>query len=96
MPVLPDWVNYYFPSKIHIEVDCAPKMGQYVKNVGNRVLLITTQKDLAAGSDLLSVKRSIEKNTNGIIIYDDIENTPSFKDLDTAAHFARQAQVNCI
>lgn len=96
MPVLPDWVNYYFPSKIHIEVDCAPKMGQYVKNVGNRVLLITTQKDLAAGSDLLSVKRSIERNTNGIIIYDDIENTPSFKDLDTAAHFARQAQVNCI
>lgn len=96
MPVLPDWVSYHFPPKIHIEVDCAHKVGQFVKNIGNRILIITTQRDLAAGTDLLGLKRSIEQHTDGVIIYDDIESSASFKDLDTAAHFARQAQVNCI
>jgi alcohol dehydrogenase len=96
MPVLPDWVSYHFPPKIHLEVDCANKVGQYVKHIGNRVLLLTTQKDLSSGVDLLSIKRSIEQHTDGVIIYDDIESVASFKELDTASHFSRQAQINCI
>ncbi len=96
MPVLPDWVSYHFPPKIHIEVDCAPKAGSYIKTIGTRILIITTQKDLQTNVDLLSIKKGIERNTEGVIIYDDIESVATFKDLDTAAHFARQAQVNCV
>jgi alcohol dehydrogenase len=96
MPVLPDWVSYHFPPKIHIEVDSAPKSGSYIKTIGTRILIITTQKDLQTNVDLLSIKKGIEKNTEGVIIYDDIESVATLKDLDTAAHFARQAQVNCV
>jgi alcohol dehydrogenase len=96
MPVLPEWVSYHFPPKIHIEVDCANKVGHFAKHIGSRILVVTTQKDLAVGSELLSMKRSIEQHTDGVIIYDDIESAANFKDLDTAAHFARQAQVNCV
>jgi alcohol dehydrogenase len=96
MPVLPDWVNYQFPPKMHIELDCASKCGNFVKFVGNRVLIVTTQKEMQSTGDLISIKKSIEKTTDGVVIYDDIEVAASFKDLDTAAHFARQAQVNCI
>ena len=96
MPVLPDWVNYHFPSKMHIELDCGPKCGSYIKNIGNRVLIVTTQKEMHNTTDLLVIKKSIEKTTDGVVIYDDIEVAASLKDLDTAAHFARQAQVNCI
>ncbi len=96
MPVLPDWVNYQFPPKMHIELDCASKCGNFVKYVGSRVLIVTTQKEMQSTGDLISIKKSIEKTTDGVVIYDDIEIAASFKDLDTAAHFARQAQVNCI
>lgn len=96
MPVLPDWVNYQFPPKMHIELDCASKCGNFVKYVGSRVLIVTTQKEMQSTGDLISIKKSIEKTTDGVVIYDDIEVAASFKDLDTAAHFARQAQVNCI
>ncbi|MCB1177585.1 MAG: iron-containing alcohol dehydrogenase, partial [Leptospiraceae bacterium] len=96
MPVLPEWVNYHFPPKIHIEVDCAHKSGSYIKNIGNRILIITTQKDLQSSVDVLSIKKSIERDTDGVIIYDDIITAATLKDLDTAAHFARQSQVNCV
>ncbi len=73
MPVLPDWVNYQFPPKMHIELDCASKCGNFVKFVGNRVLIVTTQKEMQSTGDLVSVKKSIEKTTDGVVIYDDIE-----------------------
>ncbi|MCE9501390.1 MAG: iron-containing alcohol dehydrogenase, partial [Leptospira sp.] len=96
MPVLPDWINFQFPPRVHIEIDCAYKMGAFVKNIGSRVLMITTQKEMQNTDEMAIIKTSIEKHTDGIIIYDDIEDAPSFKDLDTAAHFARQSQTNCI
>jgi len=96
MPVLPDWVNFHFPTKMHIEMDCAPKCGNYIKNIGNRVMIVTTQREMQNTADLMAVKKSIEKTTEGVVLYDDIDVAASLKDLDTAAHFARQAQINCI
>lgn len=99
MPVLPDWVNYHFPPKLHIEIDCGSKIGNFVKNIGSRFLVVACQKELQNDlitSELMNIKNSIERNTEGTIIYDDIDSAPTFKDLDTAAHFARQAQVNSI
>lgn len=59
-------------------------------------MVVTTQKEMQNTADLMSVKKSIEKTTEGVVLYDDIEVAASLKDLDTAAHFARQAQINCI
>ena len=96
MPVLQDWVNFHFPCKLHIEVDCASKAGNFIKHVGSRFLLITTQRELQNPNELYALKSSMERETEGLIIYNDIENVGTFKELDTAAHFARQSQVNCI
>ncbi len=96
MPVLPDWINFNFPAKIHLEVDCAHKCGQFIKHVGSRILIVATQKELQNSIDLSSVKKSIEQQTEGVILYDNIPGVATYKELDTAAHFARQAQVNCI
>ncbi len=96
MPVLQDWVSFQFPSKLHIEIDATSKMASYIKSIGSRFLLITTQKELQSPTELFQIKSSIERNSEGIIIYDDIVDTPTFADLDTVAHFARQSQVNCI
>jgi alcohol dehydrogenase len=96
MPVLQDWVSFQFPSKIFIEIDAISKFGPISKSFGNRFLLITTQKEMMNPSELFILKTSIEKNSEGVIIYDDIESIGTFKELDTAAHFAKQSQVNCI
>ena len=96
MPVLQDWVNFHFPCKLHIEIDCAPKVGHFIKHIGSRFLLITTQREMHNPNELYILKSSIEKDTEGLIIYDDIENVGTYKELDTAAHFARQSQGNCV
>ena len=96
MPVLQDWVNFHFPCKLHIEIDCAAKAGHFIKHIGSRFLLITTQREMHNPNELYILKSSIERETEGLIIYDDIENVGTYKELDTAAHFARQSQVNCI
>lgn len=96
MPVLQDWVNFHFPSKVHLEFDCIAKSGNFVKHIGSRFLLVTTQKEMQNTNELYALKKSIESNSEGIIIYDDIKENAGFKQLDTVSHFARQAQVNCI
>ncbi|MCB1192782.1 MAG: iron-containing alcohol dehydrogenase [Leptospiraceae bacterium] len=96
MVVLADWINFYFPTKIHLEVDCSYKVGNYIGGIGNRIVVITTQKEMQNTGELSVVKSSIEKSAEGVIIYDDIESEATLKDLDTAAHFARQSQANCI
>lgn len=117
MPVLPDWISFHFPTMIHFEIDGAAKIGSFIKKFGNRIVVISNQKEMNNTNELGSIKSSIEstldtskylntsfntvrtslsRNTDGFILYDDIENTPTFKDLNTAAHFVRQAQANCI
>ncbi|MBE7410778.1 MAG: iron-containing alcohol dehydrogenase [Leptospiraceae bacterium] len=96
MPVLPDWVNFQFTPRIHIEIDCGFKMGSFVKNIGSRVLMLSTQKEIQNTDELSIIKTSIEKHTDGVILYDNIEDKPTFKELDTAAHFVRHSKANCI
>ncbi len=46
--------------------------------------------------ELTIVKTSLEKHCDGVIVYDDIVDIPSYKDLDSASYFARIANANCI
>ncbi|MCZ8238657.1 MAG: iron-containing alcohol dehydrogenase [Leptospiraceae bacterium] len=96
MPVLPEWVNFHFPPKIHFEIDCTYKTGNFVKQIGSRIILLSTQKEMENPDELTIIKTSLEKHCDGVIVYDDIEDIPSYKDLDSAAYFARIANANCI
>jgi alcohol dehydrogenase len=98
MPVLEDWVNFHFPSKVHIEIDCTHKVGRFIKQTGDRFVIVSTQSELntQVSSELSVIKSSIESSTEGVILYDDIEKEATFKGLDTAAYFVRQAQANCV
>ncbi|TGK87049.1 iron-containing alcohol dehydrogenase [Leptospira noumeaensis] len=96
MPVLPEWINFQFPPKIHFEIDCGYKLGSFVKNIGSRVVLITTQKELENAEELSIIKTSLEKHAEGVIIYDDIVDRVHFKDLDSCAHFLRISNADCV
>ncbi|EMJ98602.1 iron-containing alcohol dehydrogenase [Leptospira sp. WS58.C1] len=96
MPILPDWINFSFPTKIHFEVDCGFKMGNFVKNIGNRAVILSTQSELENMDEFSIIKTSLEKHIDGVILYDNIEKEPTLKELDTAAYFARISNANCI
>ncbi|MCP5499309.1 MAG: iron-containing alcohol dehydrogenase [Leptospiraceae bacterium] len=96
MPVLTDWVSFHFPPKIHLEVDCGYKIGNFIREISNRVIIINSQAEMENPAELSLIKSSIENSTDGVILYDDIETETTYKNLDTAAYFARQAQANCI
>ncbi|MEM7182509.1 MAG: iron-containing alcohol dehydrogenase [Spirochaetota bacterium] len=96
MPVLTDWVSFQFPPKVHIEVDCSHKVGNFIRQIGNRTVIISTQEEMKNDVEFDVIKSSIENNTDGVILYDDIENFTTLKSIDTATHFVKQAQANCI
>ncbi|MCZ8155405.1 MAG: iron-containing alcohol dehydrogenase [Leptospira sp.] len=96
MPVLPEWINFQFSPKIHFEIDCGYKLGSFVKNIGTRVVLIATQRELENAEELSIIKTSLEKHSEGVIIYDDIVDRVHFKDLDSAAHFLRISNADCV
>jgi alcohol dehydrogenase len=96
VPVLPEWINFQFSPKIHFEIDCGYKLGSFVKNIGTRVVLIATQRELENAEELSIIKTSLEKHSEGVIIYDDIVDRVHFKDLDSAAHFLRISNADCV
>ncbi|MBM9575994.1 iron-containing alcohol dehydrogenase [Leptospira sp. 201903070] len=96
MPILPDWVNYTFPPKIHFEADCGYKVGNFVKNIGTRTVIFSTQQELENMDELSIIKTSLEKHIDGVILYDDIVKEPTLEELDTAAYFAKIANADCI
>jgi alcohol dehydrogenase len=96
MPVLPEWINFHFPPKIHIETDCSYKSGGLIKNIGSRAILLSIQSEMENPDELTIIKTSLEKHIEGVIIYDDIEAEPNFKQLDSAAYFARISNADCI
>ncbi|PJZ70333.1 alcohol dehydrogenase [Leptospira perolatii] len=96
MPILPDWVNFHFPTKIHFEVDCGFKMGNFVKNIGSRAVILSTQSELENMDEFSVIKTSLEKYIDGVILYDNIANEPTLKELDTAAYFTRVSNANCV
>jgi alcohol dehydrogenase len=96
MPVLPEWINYHFPTKIHFETDCAYKVGTFVKNFGNRILLVSTQREMENIEELQVIRNSLEKYADGVILYDDIEDRATISDIDTATYFARITNSDCV
>lgn len=91
-----EWVHYQFPPRVYFEYDCTHKIGSMVKDLGQRVLLVTVRDEISNPDQLAVLRTSLERHTHGCIVYDDIQSTPSPDDLDTAAHFAKQSNADVI
>lgn len=91
-----EWVHYQFPARIFIEKNATHKIGTLVKEVGSRALLIALKSELSNPDELAIIKTSLDKYTAGCIVYDDMPGRPGHKELDTAAHFAKQSHADII
>jgi alcohol dehydrogenase len=91
-----EWVQYQFPTRLFLERESTHRIGTMVKDVGRRVLLLSLKNELANPDEMAIVKTSIEKHTNGCIVFDDIFARPGFNELDTVAHFVKQSRADCI
>jgi alcohol dehydrogenase len=91
-----EWVHYQFPSRVFFERDSTHKLGSLVKDIGARVLVLSIRNELSNSDELAVIKTSLEKHTTGAIVYDDILDTPSTEELDTAAYFVKQCRADVI
>lgn len=71
-------------------------MGQMVKRIGNRPIILSVQSDSKNREAMEQIKKSLDSNTNGAILYDDFLEAPGFSEMDTAAHFTRQSNADII
>lgn len=91
-----DWVHYQFPSRVFFESEATDMIGSLVRELGQRVLLVVIQDEMHNPEELETIKSSLEQQTTGCIVYDDILSNPSNDELDTAAHFAKQCRADII
>lgn len=91
-----DWSHFYFPGRLYFERNSLQRLGEMVKHIGSRALILTIQKDNTNASSVDSIKNSLDKNISGSIVYDDLEKRPGFSELDTAAHFLKQSNADVI
>lgn len=91
-----EWVHYQYPSRVFFERDSTHKIGSFVKDIGNRILLVTVRNETSNSDELAVIKTSLEKYTTGCILYDDILSIPGHEELDTAAHFAKKCKADVI
>lgn len=87
---------FQLPTKVYYEVDSAHKIGPVVREFGSRALLISVQEEFRNPDELAILKTSLDKHTQGCIIYDDITRDPTTEELDTAAHFSKRANCDLI
>ncbi len=91
-----EWTHYQFPPRVFFEKNSASKIGQMIRDVGSRVLLVNVSHEASNPEYLMTVKNSIDSATSGCILYDDFPDEIGHSDLDTAVHFARQSQADVI
>ncbi|MBE7437115.1 MAG: iron-containing alcohol dehydrogenase [Spirochaetales bacterium] len=91
-----EWVQFSFPSRIFIERDCTHKIGSMVKDMGQRVLILSVRGEQRNSDELAVIRTSLEKHTNGCILYDDMNLAPGPQELDTAAYFLRQCKADFV
>ncbi len=91
-----DWVQYQFPPRVYFEYDCTHKIGTMVRDIGHRVLLVAIRDEISNPDQLAVIRTSLEKHTQGCILYDDMQRAPGPDQLDTAAHFAKQSNADVI
>ena len=91
-----EWVHYQFPSRVFFESDSSPRIGTVVKDIGERVLIISSRDEITNPEHLKVIQESLIQHTSGCILYDDISGVADYAELDTAAHFAKQCNADTI
>jgi len=91
-----NWADFFVPTKIHFESDSSFKMGQWIKGIGSRVLLISNKEENTNQEELSVLKNGISKHVTNCILYEDIKSEPNTEQIDTAAAFAKKIYADVI
>src|SRR5690606_31652982 len=91
-----DALFFHTPSKFFLEAESSHKIGSIVKYVGQRPLFLTIQSEFKNADEFSILKTSLDKHSQGCILYDDIINTPSMEEVNTASFFMKRSQCDCI
>ena len=92
-----DWVQFFQPTKIHLEHDSLQRLGFWVSSLGSRILLLRSEDTSAAYSyEIQAIEESLRNQVKGAIVYDPLPAKPSVDEIDSAAYFARQSNADAI
>ena len=74
-----DWVQFFLPSRIHLENGSLSKMGEWVSTLGCQRALIIKTNDLPFNynEEIKIAHSSLSKYMDGAIIYDDFSDEPT-------------------
>ncbi len=89
-------VQFTLPSRVYFEKDYSYKMGGKIAQYGRRPLLVNVKSENKNPEELSIVKNGLTKHTEGAILYDDIESTPTIDQLDSAIYFAKKSHIDCV
>ncbi len=91
-----EWVNFQYPTKIHIEKDSTHKLGMYIADIGKRVFLFTIKSELKNEDDFYILKTSLERNNISCMVYDELINRPLHEEVESISYFLKRSGVDII
>ncbi|MCX7633025.1 MAG: iron-containing alcohol dehydrogenase [Turneriella sp.] len=90
------WAQFFLPTRIQFESDSTFKIGSYVKQFGSRILLLTLKSENKNPAELNILKNGLTKHSEGVILYDDLAESPNSDQVDSVAYFAKKAHADLI
>ncbi len=93
------WIHSFSPTKISLEYNCLPKVGNYLKNVGKRILIVNTQSantQVQYEEELLILEQGIKQAVEHCVIYDYVYEDINHDFLDTMTFSIQQSYIDLI
>lgn len=71
-------------------------MGSKIAHYGRRPLLINVKSENKNPEELSIIKNGLQKHTEGLILYDDIDDIPTVDQIDSAIYFSKKSHVDSV
>lgn len=88
------WVDFTLPSKINFESGGLEQVASRIKHSASRYLLVSVRDDQVDPEVVHRLMDSLQKNSIGVLLYDDLKGSPDTEQIDSATYFAKKAHID--
>lgn len=90
------WAQFSLPARVRFESDSAANLAGYLRQFGNRVLLLNLRTENKNPEQFEKIRAELSRTLDGVIVYDDLHEDADTDHIDSVGHFARRSHANVI
>ncbi len=88
--------RYFMPADLYFGEDCIAKHSSVFRKMGGKALILTGRSSAKKNGSLQDVLNALEKEKIAHVIFDEIEENPSFETVERAAEAGKKGNVDFV